>query len=272
MSEIKELKQKNNNANTIIISYKLLSSQKVAEISLFIKEQVSVLELKEFLSKDFDFPVENIILFNPLEGILDNIYQFSFKENNIIKLELILQNNDNNIILNQNDIKSESKKSITDISNKINNNLKINNKNNNENNKNNKNNKNKIINFQINKNNPEIQKNNNSNNLINKNKETSYPEAGKMLKNVNFKTQQINSDNKKASKINFFTNNIQNKMILPKINESFVNNNFNDATIKKLDSKKVNNNNLLGQKRKIIPSFVTTITNHDKTISLDNNN
>ena len=261
MSEIKELKQKYNNANTINISYKLLGSQKVAEISLFIKEKVSVLELKEFLSKDFGFPVENIILFNPLEGILDNIHQFSFKENNIIKLELIVQNNDNGIQFIQNDKKSESKKSITDISNKINNNLKINNKNNNIN-KNNKNNKNKIINFQINKNNSEIQKNNNGNNLINKNKETSYPEAGKILKNVNFKTQQINFDNKKAPKINFFTNNIQNKMILPKINESIVNNNFNDATSKKLDSKKANNNNLLGQKRKIIPSFVTTIANH----------
>ena len=146
MSEIKELKQKNNNTNTINISYKLLDIQKVVEISLFIKEQISVLELKEFLSKDFDFPVEDIILFNPINGILDNMYQFSFEKNNVINLELILQNNDNNIKLNEADKKSDSKQMITDISNKINNNLK----------KNNNKNKNLNYNFQINKNNKNI--------------------------------------------------------------------------------------------------------------------
>ena len=258
MNEIKEPKQKINNVNTITISFKLLDAQKVVEISLFIKEQISVQELKEFLSNDFDFPVEDIILFNPLEGILDNLYQFSFKENNKIDLELIIQNNDNSIKFSQSDKKSDSKKLIRGIPNKVNDNFKINSKNIN-------------LNFKINRNNSEIQKNNKDYNLINKIKKTSYSEVGKSQRNINFKTQQIKSYNQEAPKINFFTNNNQNKMILPKINETIVNNDFNEEVNQKLASKKPNANNFLGQKRKIMPSFVTTITNRNKNIHLINN-
>ena len=86
---------------------------------------------------------------------------------------------------------------------------------------------------------------------------------GKLQKNINFKTQQINTYTQKTAKINFLTNNNQNKMILPKFNEFCFNNNFNDVINQKITAKKDNNSNFIGQKRKITPSFVTTVTNND---------
>ena len=92
MNQIKELKNKNNNRFIIEISILLLESQKKITVSLFINASVTVLELKEFISKDFGFPSQSMIFFYPIKGIIDNSYKFSFEPNKKVLLDLIIDN------------------------------------------------------------------------------------------------------------------------------------------------------------------------------------
>ena len=90
MNQIKEL-NKNNCKNFIIEIYLiLLDSQKSFTISLFIYTTISVLELKQFISKDFEFSIESMIFFYPPKGIIDNTYKFLFEPNKIIRIDLII--------------------------------------------------------------------------------------------------------------------------------------------------------------------------------------
>lgn len=135
----------------IEIYLKLEDKKHVLIISLNISESVKILELKEYISKDFDFIIENMIMFNPKFGILNNDYELPFKPNEKIILELILKDSpDNNneisldLYLNQN--KNLSDQSIINknnnncsnknglILNSINNEIKSNNFVNKENN------------------------------------------------------------------------------------------------------------------------------------------
>ena len=76
MNQIKELKYQNKKECIIEISLILLESQKKITISLFISAPVTVLELKKFISKDFDLDIEDMIFFYPFKGIIDNTYKF----------------------------------------------------------------------------------------------------------------------------------------------------------------------------------------------------
>lgn len=67
MNQIKELKNKNNKSFIIDIIHILVNSEKnitvKIKISLSISAPLTVLELKEFISNDFGFPVKNMIFF-----------------------------------------------------------------------------------------------------------------------------------------------------------------------------------------------------------------
>ena len=90
MNQIKELKNISKEEFIIEISHIILESLKKFTISIFISEPVTVLELKEFLSKDFDYKIEDMIIFYQHEGILENSYTFQAQPNQKIKLELII--------------------------------------------------------------------------------------------------------------------------------------------------------------------------------------
>ena len=113
MNQIKELKNKNNKSFIIDIIHILVNSEKnitvKIKISLSISAPLTVLELKEFISNDFGFPVKNMIFFYPLNGIIENSYKFSFEPNKKILLILILdqEKSDTNKINNEIDIKNK---------------------------------------------------------------------------------------------------------------------------------------------------------------------
>ena len=90
MNQIKELKNISKEDFIIEISHIILESLKKFTISIFISEPVTVLELKEFLSKDFDYKIEDMIIFYQHQGILENSYTFQAEPNQKIKLELII--------------------------------------------------------------------------------------------------------------------------------------------------------------------------------------
>lgn len=74
----------------IEISLIMTNIQKKFIISLFISDNIKVKELKEFISKDFDLPVKNMIFYNSLEGILQDSFEFQFEQDKKINLSLIL--------------------------------------------------------------------------------------------------------------------------------------------------------------------------------------
>ena len=74
----------------IEISLLLPDKQKKIIISLFISDNIKVKELKEFISKDFDFPINTMRLFSPLHGTLEDSYEFQFEQDKKINLNLIL--------------------------------------------------------------------------------------------------------------------------------------------------------------------------------------
>lgn len=114
MNQIKELKYQNKKECIIEISLILLESQKKITISLFISAPVTVLELKKFISKDFDLDIEDMIFFYPLKGIIDNTYKFQAEPNQKISLDLILDNKkkDINKLGNEISLKSNEYKKI----------------------------------------------------------------------------------------------------------------------------------------------------------------
>ena len=75
---------------TIEISLLLPNKQKKIIISLFISDNIKVKELKEFISKDFDFPINTMAFFSPLQGTLEDSYEFQFEQDKKINLNLIL--------------------------------------------------------------------------------------------------------------------------------------------------------------------------------------
>ena len=151
MNQIKELKNKNNNRFIIEITLIQLESQKKIIISLFITAPVTVLELKKYLSKDLDFPIQNMIFFYPIRGIIDNSYIFFSEPNTKIELSLIIDDKKNESNKIKPDISINNKDS-KNISNNININIlkKNNNRNLNNNFKNISNYKNYIISKDLN--------------------------------------------------------------------------------------------------------------------------
>ena len=74
----------------IEISFILPNKQKKMIISLFISGNITVKELREFISKDFNIPINNLNLFYSSKGFLKDSFEFQFKQDNIINLDLIL--------------------------------------------------------------------------------------------------------------------------------------------------------------------------------------
>ena len=90
MNQIKELKNISKEEFIIEISLIILESLKKFTISIFISEPVTVLELKELISKDFDYKIEDMIIFYRHQGILENSYTFQAEPNQKIKIELLI--------------------------------------------------------------------------------------------------------------------------------------------------------------------------------------
>ena len=258
MNEIKELNFTNNKQFIIEIALILIESQKKITISLFISAPITVLQLKEFISKDFDFDIQNMIFFYPPKGIIDNTYKFKAEPNEKICLDLILDDKNTNLnkLNNEKNIKNYELQKLKNNNffdiNLLNNQNNINNLI--KNNKNNKNNSNiktdepipKIIdpindkrgchlfnsrNIFDNKNINNISKNsinvNKTNNIIN-----NENQKNNNLKNNN----QTNINQIKPNKCNFVLTKIENKQ-------------------KQIDDF------LLGKKRNIPATFKTTILN-----------
>ena len=90
---IKQTKQgryRSDNHFIIEISFILPNKQKKMIISLFISDNITVKELREFISKDFNIPINNLNLFYLSKGFLKDSFEFQFKQDNIINLDLIL--------------------------------------------------------------------------------------------------------------------------------------------------------------------------------------
>ena len=74
----------------IEISFILPKKKKKMIISLFISDNITVKELREFISKDFNIPINNLNFFYSSKGFLKDSFEFQFKQDNIINLDLIL--------------------------------------------------------------------------------------------------------------------------------------------------------------------------------------
>ena len=53
-----------------------------------ISENITVKELREFISKDFNIPINNLNFYCSSEGFLKDSFEFKFKQDNIINLDL----------------------------------------------------------------------------------------------------------------------------------------------------------------------------------------
>ena len=235
MNQIKELKNKNNNRFIIEITLIQLESQKKIIISLFITAPVTVLELKKYLSKDLDFPIQNMIFFYPIRGIIDNSYIFFSEPNTKIELSLIID-----------DKKNESNKIKPDIS------------------INNKDSKNISNNININ-----ILKKNNNRNLNNNFKNISNYKNYIISKDLNYKFIKPFDDIKDFKFLNY-KNLYENKNNSNDININDVN--INKEKKNKKEEKKnnnkfdMNNNNLYQIKNNKHNFFLTTTDNRQKTL------
>ena len=257
-SQIKELNNKDNKEFIIEISLLLIKPLKKFTISLFISAPVTVLELKEFISRDFDLPIQNMIFFYPLKGIIDNNYVFQFEINKKILLDLILNdrnndiNNKNNEIVLNNYIKYPNTFFFNNILNKQNN---INN----------------IINL--------IKKNNN--NYINK-IETIHEKSINLDNNkeyysvINDRNNSFNQDQdntniinineniNKYESINKYENINNNDLHNINLNLNQMKNSKCSFILTKIDKEqKTFNEPLLGKKRNIPTTFKTTILNKE---------
>ena len=90
INQQKELISFNDKHFIIEISLILYEKLKKIIISLFISDNIKVKELKQFISKDFDFPINTINFFSPFHGILEDSYEFLFEQDKKINLDLIL--------------------------------------------------------------------------------------------------------------------------------------------------------------------------------------
>ena len=202
----------------IEISLLLYKAQRKIIISLFISDNIKVKELKEFISKDFDFPINTMSFFNPLTGILDDSFEFQFEQDKKINLNLILNApKQNNFNLNyQNNMKNQNiQKNINEY---------------------------EIIKKSESKN-KDFQKLNNSNhqlhNFINEEKKICIDIDTNLNNNIN------NSNNNK----NQFNNNTDNKKVDGIVINKIKNANFNYFLTKKFENKMDNNYSLLKKKR-----------------------
>lgn len=134
MNLIKEPILSTHNHFIIEISLILHKTQKKIIISLFISDNIKVKELKDFISKDFDLPINTITFFNPLIGKLDDSYEFKFEPDKKINLNLILndfkesvEDLNNNIIFKKPDIHKNINENKIFIKNEINNSVTRNN-------------------------------------------------------------------------------------------------------------------------------------------------
>ena len=263
MNQIKELN--NNNCKRFIIEVNLilLDSQKRYTISLFIYTTISVLELKRFISKDFEFSIQSMILFYPPKGIIDNAYKFLFEPNKIITIDLIIDRKKNQI--------NKLNKEIA-LKNINYDNLQKNTSNYNIILLNNKNNKNNLINNYIKPyndiNNTVLLNpyNNLLNNPFNDNKQCQLPEK------TNYFNNQINNNICKSIIKDNKTENLNNIYKIDNNNLNQIKNNKCNFILTKIDTKqKIANDNLLGKKRSFPATFKTTILNKENEITKQKN-
>ena len=259
MNQIKELN--NNNCKRFIIEVNLilLDSQKRYTISLFIYTTISVLELKRFISKDFEFSIQSMILFYPPKGIIDNAYKFLFEPNKIITIDLIIDRKKNQI--------NKLNKEIA-LKNINYDNLPKNISNSDKFLLNNKNNKNNLINNYIKPyndiNNTVLLNpyNNLLNNPFNDNKQCQLPEK------TNYFNNQINNNICKSIIKDNKTENLNNIYKIDNNNLNQIKNNKCNFILTKIDTKqKIANDNLLGKKRSFPATFKTTILNKENEIT-----
>ena len=270
MNQIKELKNKNNNRFIIEITLILLESQKKIIISLFITEPVTVLELKQYLSKDLDFSIQNMIFFYPIRGIIDNSYIFFSEPNTKIELSLIIDDKKNESNKIKPDISINNKDS-KNISNNININIlkKNNNRNLNNNFKNISNYKNYIISKDLNY------------------KFIKPFDDIKDFKFLNYKNLYENKNNSNDMNIKDFNIKKENKKEEMKNNNKFdmnnnlyqIKNNKHNFFLTTTDKRqKTLDEHFLGKKRTIPTTFKTTILKNEnenikhKNMKLQNNN
>ena len=263
MNQIKELN--NNNCKRFIIEVNLilLDSQKRYTISLFIYTTISVLELKRFISKDFEFSIQSMILFYPPKGIIDNAYKFLFEPNKIITIDLIIDRKKNQI--------NKLNKEIA-LKNINYDNLPKNISNSDKFLLNNKNNKNNLINNYIKPyndiNNTVLLNpyNNLLNNPFNDNKQCQLPEK------TNYFNNQINNNICKNIIKDNKTENLNNIYKIDNNNLNQIKNNKCNFILTKIDTKqKIANDNLLGKKRSFPATFKTTILNKENEITKQKN-
>lgn len=259
MNQIKELN--NNNCKRFIIEVNLilLDSQKRYTISLFIYTTISVLELKRFISKDFEFSIQSMILFYPPKGIIDNAYKFLFEPNKIITIDLIIDRKKNQINKLNKEIALKNinydnlPKNISNCDKFL---------------LNNKNNKNNLINNYIKPyndiNNTVLLNpyNNLLNNPFNDNKQCQLPEK------TNYFNNQINNNICKNIIKDNKTENLNNIYKIDNNNLNQIKNNKCNFILTKIDTKqKIANDNLLGKKRSFPATFKTTILNKENEIT-----
>ena len=266
MNLIKEPMLSTHNHFIIEITLILQKTQKKIIISLFISDTIKVKELKEFISKDFDFPINSITFFIPFKGILDDSFEFKFEPDKKINLNLIL----NDFLENVEDLNNKVifKKPI--IQNNINDNKKIKNEINNSVSNSASffsisNDLQKLDNFKDNKNESNIYKslnmsniklnifNNNQNEIINKN------ECEKT-------NNQIKND-----KCNFIlskTNEIQRDKVLPLLNKKRFSTTFKTTKLNK-DNQEIKQKKSLNSSKKNIKVINFNI---NKKICINNYN
>ena len=90
IKQIKKGRYRSDKHFIIEISFILPNKRKKIIISLFISDNIKVKELREFISKDFNIPINNLNLFYLSKGFLKDSFEFQFKQDNIINLDLIL--------------------------------------------------------------------------------------------------------------------------------------------------------------------------------------
>ena len=261
MNQIKELKNISQEEFIIEISHIILESLKKFTISIFISEPVTVLELKELISKDFDYKIEDMIIFYRYQGILENSYTFQAEPNQKIKLELLVDDKKIETSELHKKISIDYKETINLQNTNILTNKKIHSSNS----------------LSISTKNYSIpiesDNKNLTNNNINDKNDYYLPNNINLLNNK--KICDIN-DNKRIN--NDDTNKILNKN--ENINSNVVKNNKCNFVLTKMDSPKYTINDfLLGKKRRFPTTFKTTIhkkeekdTNEKAPIKSPNNN
>ena len=261
MNQIKELKNISKEEFIIEISLIILESLKKFTISIFISEPVTVLELKELISKDFDYKIEDMIIFYRNQGILENNYTFQAEPNQKIKIELLIDDKKIETSELHKKISIDYKETINLQKSNILTNKKIS-----SNNSLNISTKNDSYPIES------VNKNLTNNNINDKN-DYHLPNNINLLNNKNI--CDIN-DNKRINDND--ANKILNKN--ENINLNIFKNNKCNFVLTKMDSPKYTMNDLiLGKKRSIPTTFKTTIhkkedkdTNEKTPIKSPNNN